>query len=190
MSEITRTFILTGCRAGATCELRKMQFVEGKCTVTAPDKDMASLAVYMGRTYKAFFAGTPELEYFQAEDANGASNVDAEHGSAHQVATVPGGVQSAGAGPAQEAPDAGTRNAGAGNSGAGGESNGNGNGSDPGGKQALQQVILQLDPKDDELWTADGRPRVDAVATASGREDMNRGAVEAAAPGYLRPTAE
>lgn len=48
-------------------------------------------------------------------------------------------------------------------------------------------ALQLLDPSDDTHWTAAGLPAVDAVKAALGGE-VNRGEIEAAAPGFVRPT--
>lgn len=195
MAELRRKLILTGCRAGTTCVLRKMRFVNGELTLSGADNEVESLTKYMGRSYQAFPQGSPELAHYQRLDreaANGASKTDAGPGPTDQVGKVPSAVQPTGAGSTPAAADnvggaaetqpgsTEQRPSGDGQQGAGPDS-------DPGSKHTLQQVILQLDPTNDELWTAQGYPRCDAVAAACGREDITRKDVEGAAPGFMRP---
>jgi hypothetical protein len=51
----------------------------------------------------------------------------------------------------------------------------------------LKQALARLDPADDDHWTADGLPRVDAVSMILGR-DVKRAAITDAAPGMTRET--
>jgi len=197
--EIRHKLILTGARAGATCTLRKLEFRNGVCVITGPDNEVAALTRYMGRVYKAFPEGSLELAKFQALDreregaSNGAGAADTEPGR-DQVAPVSGDVRPDGAGPA---PSPANDGSGADAAEAGSsqrEPGGDGNGGpdvddfDAERTQSLHEVIMGLDPTNDEHWTADGKPRIDVVAAASGRQDLTRKVVEAAAPGFTRPT--
>jgi len=53
----------------------------------------------------------------------------------------------------------------------------------------LRQALDQLDPANDEHWTADGLPRMDALVAILGDATITRAAVTAAAPGLNRTTA-
>lgn len=52
--------------------------------------------------------------------------------------------------------------------------------------EQLIKALAELDPANDEHWTRDGLPRVDAVAALSGLTGLKRGDLEAAAPGFSR----
>jgi hypothetical protein len=54
---------------------------------------------------------------------------------------------------------------------------------------AIQAALKQLDPKDDNQWTADGLPRIDAVRTLVGDQTISREDVNAAALGFNREAA-
>lgn len=52
----------------------------------------------------------------------------------------------------------------------------------------LIKAVLSLDPKVDEHWTSAGKPALPAVETALGHAGVKRADVEAACPGYVRPS--
>lgn len=52
----------------------------------------------------------------------------------------------------------------------------------------IRTALAQLDPQDDEHWTMDGLPRVDAVAVLSGYDEVTRKEITDAAPGLTRDT--
>lgn len=186
--EVTRKLILTGCRVGITCVLRKLQFVNGEHTVLGSENDVDKLCLYMGRAYRAFPVGSADLAHYQALDkeAGRASNIDPDP---QPVAQVQRGDRPARVGSAPQTADNGGAAAAAQANDADGDSSGDGHEHTGDEEQTLQQVILALDKDDDEKWTAQGQPRIDAVAAASGREDLTRRLVEEAAPDFTRPTA-
>lgn len=53
----------------------------------------------------------------------------------------------------------------------------------------MRQMLLQIDPNDDELWTADGAPRVEVVANLIQNPDLRRSDITAAAPDFDRDMA-
>lgn len=56
--------------------------------------------------------------------------------------------------------------------------------------QAVQDALKQLDPSNNEHWTADGLARIDTVKALTGDTSLNREALEKAAPGFTRETAQ
>lgn len=58
-----------------------------------------------------------------------------------------------------------------------------------GDKPSLAEAIQQLDPKNDNHWTADGQPRIDTLKTMTGDQSVSRDSVEKAVPNYNRETA-
>lgn len=57
-------------------------------------------------------------------------------------------------------------------------------------KDRLLTAINKLEVENDEHWTKDGRPRIDAVEKFYGSAGVTRGDVDAAAPGYTRPVTD
>lgn len=53
----------------------------------------------------------------------------------------------------------------------------------------IQEALKQLDPANDDHWTADGLPRMDAVEKLVGSSDITREDVTNAAPDFTRDTA-
>lgn len=53
----------------------------------------------------------------------------------------------------------------------------------------LSEALAQLDPANDEQWTADGLPKVDAVADLVGNAELKRADITAAAPDFNREAA-
>lgn len=53
--------------------------------------------------------------------------------------------------------------------------------------QIVQNAIAQLDANNNEHWTADGLPRLDAVRTLAGDLTVTREEVNQASPGFIRP---
>ena len=50
----------------------------------------------------------------------------------------------------------------------------------------IKEALAQLDPKNDEHWTADGAPRVDVVASLTGNKDLKRQDITDADPTFTR----
>jgi hypothetical protein len=55
--------------------------------------------------------------------------------------------------------------------------------------KAIQEALRQLDPNNENHWTADGLPRLDTVKLLAGDSGITREHVTAAAPGYTRSAA-
>ena len=55
--------------------------------------------------------------------------------------------------------------------------------------EKILNALKSLDHKNDEHWTADGQPRLDAVKAAAGDQTVTREAVVAAAPAFNRAAA-
>jgi hypothetical protein len=54
---------------------------------------------------------------------------------------------------------------------------------------SIEDALKQLDPKNNDHWTADGLPRIDAVRSLTGDQTIGREAVEKASPGFNREAA-
>ena len=196
MSVIHRKLILTGARAGKTCVLgRQFRFVEGVMPVHGDEVQVEKISRYIGRCYKAFPEGSEELAHYQRLDGkemgDGASQVRAgsQPGAAAEVQPH---VQSSGGGSAEvptgDGITAGDATAGPAGSVPGGDGHPDaGNNADAQEQNRLLKVAVEsLDRNNDEHWTAEGRPRIDAVETAYGKPGVSRAMVEKVAPGYVR----
>ena len=199
MSHVRRKLILTGAHAGKTIQLGNFQFVNGATVVEGAANDVEGKCTYLGRCYKAWPDGSLELQHFQRLDQEreakrhgaGKANETAQQG---HTGALPGGVQSDGRGSPPIPPDNGQGAAPDSSGAAGSVSNGNGQqdagDSDTGWRTGrLGEAVRGLDPDNDEHWTADGRPRMDAVEAAFGSADVNRVDVQQAAPGFDREVA-
>ena len=193
-----RVLILTGARRGRTCVLgRQFRFVEGKIQIRGDDMQVEKLTRYIGRCYKAFPEGSDELAHFEKLDGT----KEEAHGTGQVQATPkPGGpkevlsdVQPSGGRPPEASPDigSGADNAQAGPSGSVPSGDGHGHAGDDAAtenKNRLLKAIKSLDHTNDEHWTAEGRPRIDAVESAYGKPGVSRAQVEESAPGFIRKT--
>ena len=126
----------------------------------------------------------------ELEDGPGKVHTNDVGGSA---APVSGGVRPDGSGPAPQAADGRGGAAGDALLGAGSVPSGNGQSDarDDGRQEfanRLLKAVKALNPKLDDHWTSDGRPRVDAVEKLYGNGSVTRADVERVAPGYTRPT--
>lgn len=202
MATARRKLILTGARAGMTIQLGNYQFVNGHTFVEADDTKIDGPCRYLGRTYKAFEEGTPELIHFQQLDKEEAARVEAERKAKEDgehkaeaitelrdTEKVPGDVQPTGKGTEEVPSDDGNGSAGTEAGSTGNDTSGHGqeNTGNDGDKNEVIEAILELDPTNDEHWTTDGRPRVDAVANATGIPTLTRRDIDAVAEDVRRP---
>ena len=196
MKPITVTFVLTGPNAGRTMELRKgdLSFINGRMRYTGQPDVVSFVANRLG-FYGAFMMGSPELEAALAaglvtqEQVNG--HVHAEIATDRAgMETIQSRVRSLGSSPAgqdaaqRSGPVEGLRGAVHQEVPVGDGLGAAGNGKD----ERLVAAIRRLDPTDDKLWTADGKPLVDAVASIFG-QGVGRAQIEAAMPGFTRDVA-
>lgn len=185
MSDLRINLELTGARTGSTCVLGKYQFVKGRTVVSGDGPKVASAVKFLGRIYAAFPVGSRELEVVRAKEKaakgevpNGDAQTDpAAAGGA--AAEVPGGVPPAGAS-GEAAGDGPQPAAGAANPAEHG----------PVGYRhpdtRLREAILSLDKANDEHWTAEGKPRLDAITKQGGLANVTRRDVERVAPDACR----
>jgi hypothetical protein len=132
--------------------------------------------------------------FYGAERIHGAGEVQqapTNSGAGSEV-SLPGGVRPSRQGPATSDAPAGAEPAGAQGGAAGSVPGGDGHEDtrDDGTEdrlRRLREAVTSLDSLDDENWTADGRPRIDAVEKAFGRSGVTRADVDKAAPGFIRP---
>ena len=190
------TIITTGARTGYTGRLGGVRFVNGVGVVEG-----AGAVTYMGRSYKAFPQGSKALKTAQEEDAknpklkgliHGASKVHPGEGDGPD-GHIPGGVQSSGQGSSTVPPTLGSGDDGPSSGGEGGISGGDGH-QDPrddgetGKQNSILEAMTSLDADNSELWTHDGRPRIDAIEAASGLTGLTRADVQAVDPDFRRPS--
>jgi hypothetical protein len=152
-----RTLVLTGARAGTDCVLARYGFTKGQCTIQGDEKALAGVTLYMGRTYRAFPGDI-------RPDGNLAAPLPADNGggSNDRDRGEAGGIP---VGDGQQ------------DSGYDGKAQ---------AQTRLLQAVMSLDKNNDEHWTAEGRPRMDAVEAAYGSSGVSRTEVERVAPGFVR----
>ena len=191
MAPLKRILVLTGGRTGTTCVLSKYQFVDGETIIEGDEKQVLGLTRYMGRAYRAFEKGSNALAQAQEVDRkHGISKADT-HPQPGGPNSVPSGVQPGGGGPATVPATDSSAADGSAPVAEGSVPSGHGQ-PDSGehGTQTDQDRVLKavnsLDVNDDECWTTQGTPRVDAVANASGLPNVTREDIEAVAPGFMR----
>jgi len=177
-----RTLVLVGSLAGKDVTLKAggtdYKFTGGKITLAGPDDFVNGMTQYMARNFQALPEG-PAAEALQKE-IDGAREVhqdgDVSRGEAH-VQSGAGGEPST-----QQAADL----SGAGQAATGAEGLGNATGD---GSRAIAEAVKALDPANDDLWTADGKPKMAALEAALGRTDVTRAMVNAATDNFVRPAA-
>lgn len=189
MANTQRVLILTGGRADTDCVLRGHRFVKGRAAIVGNEGSIGGIVRYMGRVYKAFSEGSPELKFWQEVD-NGKREhpKDAIVGSAESFRSD---LRPIGKETAEDNPDTGKSTVDPNSGGEGSVPNGNRhqNPGNDGQKQQpnrIQEALNSLDSSNDEHWTADGRPRMDAVEAAYGSSDITRANVDEVAPGFMR----
>lgn len=185
MSAVAVKLILTEGRAGQTVILGNYQFVDGYTIVRADEASIGGLVKYLGRCYKAYPENSEALKTQQKIDhgrkIGGESNVQKslEQGSPEKVS---GDVLTRDGGSEKVSSD-----------------NGGGTAPNTGGdprirttgdghkNSGIAEAIGKLDPKNDEHWTANRRPRIDALVAMTGTPDITRAQIDNAVPGFLRP---
>jgi hypothetical protein len=209
---ITLDLILTGVRAGLTCNLNGKQFVQGRLRLRGSNEQLEPVIAYYGRAYHAFPHGSVALQEAQARDAaeaaklNGNNQADAaaQQRQANGVLgavtndiprgnQAPAGSAAFGAGlPGAQAGGAGVLPVGDGHTDAGlragqvaqqQQQNANGD------LTKIRAAVLTFDPDVKELWTADGKPMVDAVAQTLNDASITRKQIDAAAGDWSRDQA-
>ncbi len=182
MPEITLNLRLTGGRTGKTVVLGGYQFVDGMTVVVGNEKSVPGIVKYLGRTYKAFPEGSRELKHASdiQEGSESGTSAQVQSGSEpgnRPVAEVPADIGSGtDGGPEGDTGSVPTRNG----------------HQDPRKHQypsdadRVLEAVTSLDRSDDECWTVDGLPRVDAVSKATGIANLTREKIEAVVPGPQR----
>lgn len=184
MSKVTRVLVLTGGREGYTGKLGNWFAREGKITLVGTPAEVEGQTLYLGRSFRAYQEGSDELAAYR-ERCNGKSSVQeaAQPGTANpNVGGLP--TQQPGPPPAQAdngsgADDAASAGTGSVSDGSGPEHTGN--------DQKIREAVMALDVANDDHWTQEGLPRVDAVANILGKQDITRRDLTRAAAGMVRP---
>lgn len=210
--------ILTGAREGKTCVVGNIAFKDGVGIAYAPDhKGLEGVCKYMARSYQAYRVDSPQLKAYMAAkpepattvvnnvapvvptteggpDGTGKANAEGNQ-SGGSSPVVPSGIQTGIGGPADETPAHGAGNDNTSTDGAKHIPGGHGHEhAGVSGAEAnrgnIQAAAIKLDPANDEHWTPDGLPKVDAIASIAGMQALTRAEVDAAVPGLTRPKVE
>jgi hypothetical protein len=201
--------VATGAKTGHTFVAGKHQFVNGITVVKG-----AGAVRYFGRVYKAYPVGSLELERAKEADAcnllleitngvakvlnepkdklNGSSEIHSTVGIGRQGQQVSSSVQSSG-GESTKIPTAdggrtndhqagGTERV----SSRGGQSDSGHDGDFPSERGRILKALEALDNKNNEHWTNDGRPRIDAIEAVSGVTGLSRQHIDNVAPEFRR----
>lgn len=206
MANIRQVLVLTGARTGFTGVFGNHRFVDGRTVVRGDEKSVMGTIRYLGRTYKAFPEFSEELHQARSQDAKNKSLSDDQRkeasdglGEVHpQVSTArPEGPDGSGV----QAHVAGTPSEGSSDGGADDDTHtgpaGSGSGGDrhersgqhgsEGQSQRIREAVMAFSSTDPEKWTTEGKPRIDAVETATGLSGVTRALVNQATDGYRRP---
>lgn len=176
-------FILTGALAGKSLRLGKYNFVDGALVLEDTPENIAMHARSLERNWCVYPEGAAGLESKNEQrDLSADSKPDGKQAVSGNGEPNGAGA-AAGEGSAVGAGDA-SANAGKPAVQAGG------NGPAPELNQKLARAVAALDPMDDAHWTADGKPAMVAVSQFYGATDITRADVEAAAPGFRRPSVD
>lgn len=189
--------VLTGPREGNTEVLQGKQFVKGVLQLRGTLEELQGLVTYMGRSYGAYLEGSEELAKAQAkykkggEDASKVSEETKQGGSEE----VSGDNTDNGDGITETSPDDSNGTTGSEEGDTGILSNGDGH-TDTGVhtgedeiNERLVSAVTSLDPLNDEHWTSEGLPRMDAIEAVYGSAGVTRKLVEVSVPGYTREVA-
>jgi len=160
MSQGSITLIATGGRQGKTFQRNGFQFVNGKCPLRGDLEKLAGPISYLGRTIRAYPENSDEL--IRA----------AEQG----LYTFPE-VESDDPDPVEEDQDNFDEDEIIEES---DEDIGDIN------RRKIAHALLELDPKNEEHWTEDGKPSVDVVSKLSGVHEVTRVDIDFINPEFSR----
>ena len=204
-------FRLFGPRKGQTMVLNGHSFVKGICTLVQSSDNMGTCARVFS-FYRAYARGTPEYDAaMAAEEAENGADEASEASLEGIDPAVPAGVQPDGGGPSEGAADASGVDAGSGgsdsaNAGSGGDGHehagvpkfpedANYRAEEPPSSvnENVASAVRKLDPDVDGHWVLTGghkgKPKLQAVEDAYGKNTLTRQDIEAAMPGYNRDVA-
>lgn len=178
----TVVFFLCGALLNKTILLGgRFQFIEGRLELTGSESELVKLAHFLEVNWSVFPEGHPRLQEINDE-------FNALHaGSGGNIPDLQTDDQPNGEGLGAQETNDGSLTAG----GASGKTeelpNGNGQTTELNGK--LKAAVLAVDPDNDDCWTGDGKPKMDAVGALYGSTGITRADVEEVAPGYNRNAA-
>lgn len=201
------TLVLTGAHNKRTAILNRVQFINGVGKVRIYPTELDMFLRYMGRSFKAFLAGSSELQEAQTQDeAHGIQrNLQANSAQTNGASASVQGASDSGAGPVSGSgalPDSGIDADKAGSQGmvSGGprhENAGLGEGMDAREDfesaaliVQIRNVVLALDFSVLDQWNETGLPSVQTVCEALHNQSITREMIDIACPGYNRHTAE
>lgn len=176
-------FVLAGHYTGKSINLNGHQFIEGKCEIWCPG-DILPFVKRSLSSYQAFPERSYELELAQKRDEeNGLWNNSDTSAEQREPAKVPSNDKPTSNGSAQKTSNDGLPNANPDNGSTGGVSEGDGR-EDAGLSEVtseidwrLKEIIESLDPNEDDHWTSEGLPSIEAIQSAFGpnvtREDID-----------------
>ena len=204
-------FRLFGPRKGQTVMLNRHQFVNGILTLLQDSNNMGTAARVFS-FYRAYARGTPEYDAAVAEEEAENGTGEVPEASLEGIdPPAPAGVQSNGGGPPEGAAEVsgvdvdsgGTNPANAGTNGNGHEHAGvpkfpedaNYRAEEPSSSvnTDVANAVRKLDPDVDSHWVMTGghkgKPKLQAVEDAYGKNTLTRQDIETAMPGYNRNAA-
>ena len=185
MSVVTVNYLLTGPLKGKTITLgsnTQYPFVDGALELSAPAEEISLHSRFLAKNWQAYPEGSDLLK--GAED--GVGDISTSE-SENEQQTVSGDLQSEGQQTAsgestedkQESTDA--------------EAGTSGSLPIGDGQQAqldvdskLVTAIEKLDPKNEDHWTQQGKPAIEAVSKFYGSSNLTRADIEAAKPDFRR----
>ncbi len=205
-------FRLFGPRKGQTMVLNGHSFVNGICTLVQSSDNMGTAARVFS-FYRAYARGTPEYDAAMAQEeaeANGADEVDPPALEGIDPA-VPASAGSNGAGPSEgeavpSADDVGPGGTDPASSDSGGDGHEHAGvpvfpedkdyrAEEPSSSvnEGIKAAVLKLDPDVDSHWVLTGghkgKPKLQAVEDAYGKNTLTRQDIEAVMPGWNRDAA-
>lgn len=161
MSTKTFKMVLTGPYAGHTRVLNGIHFKDGVAEIQGSIGSMQGIIRYLGTCYQAYLENSSELHDAQEADKARAEGREPAKRVVEtaEVKETKTEIEIANKDPVAETND------------------------------KLVEAVMALDPMNDEHWTMDGKPRMDAVEATYGSADIKRADIDAAAPGYDRNAA-
>ena len=186
----SKTFVLTGPLAGKTMQINGRNFVNGRCTITAPANLMGGAEHYLGTYYQAFPEGSAKLLAAKAKEKPDGQRSVPTGEVKNEPHAVHGGVQSSGEGTGSEAaaPVSGDAAAPAGSTDGVAAGDGQPGTTAPSGDQVnkIKVALGKLDPKVAEHWSEDHKPSVDVVSKLAGFP-VSRADIDAITGGATNP---
>ena len=190
--------VLTGHYRGKTIVLQGFPFVDGRLELTGNEQSVHGVTKFLGKCYQAYPEHSAELAKAQARDRElyGESDIQAGEQRDADDTVSAGGVRPAGSEPTPAVAVYGSGDGGSETWASGSFPDGDGHEDSgfPGGEDSsradrVSKALAQLDPANEDDWTALGLPAIAAVERYVGRAGVTRAMVDAVAPDMRRPTA-